>query len=271
MSTVDLGSHAIAYARAGLEVLPLVPGGKLPHRLAPHGMYSATSDPEVVRDWWVQAPTASIGLRPADGIVVVDVDPRDGGASALAALVAEHGHLSGTWTAHTGGGGLHAWYRAAPGPYRKKLCRGVDLKAHTTGYVVAPPSLHASGWRYTWANELPIAVAPRWLAELMVATPPVLRPVHVGMVCGEADEGLVRTVAQAPQGERNHLVFWAACRAMERGGSPELLARIAAAARANGLGEACRGATLTVPGTRVSLDEVDRTVASAVTRGGGTA
>jgi len=266
MSTADLGSHAIAYARAGLEVLPLVPSGKLPHRLAPHAKDSASSDVEQVRDWWVQAPTANLGLRPGSGTVVVDVDPRDGGASNLAALLAEHGHLAPTWTAYTGGGGLHAWFRAS-GPFRKKLCRGVDLKGHN-GYVVAPPSLHASGRRYSWGNNLPIAQAPRWLAELMVATPPVLRTVHAGMVGGPADDGLVRTVAQAPQGERNHVVFWSACRAMERGGGPELLSRIAAAARANGLGEAHRGATLTMSGTQVSLDEVDRTIASAMTQGG---
>lgn len=83
----DLGSHAIAYARAGLDVLPLVPGGKVPHRLAPHGKDSATSDVAQVRDWWVQAPDANIGLRPAEGIVVVDVDPRDDGDLNLAALI----------------------------------------------------------------------------------------------------------------------------------------------------------------------------------------
>ena len=266
-SIVDLGSHAIAYARARLDVFPVMPGGKEPlAKLVPHGHLQATSDVEQVRDWWVQEPEANIGIRPAVGVVVVDVDPRDCGATNLAALIAEHGHLVPTWTAHTGGGGLHAWFRT-PGPYRGKLCPGVDLKGHS-GYVVAPPSLHASSRRYVWGNELAIALAPRWLAKLVVAPAVQPRTITAGMPSGPADDGLVRTVAQAPQGERNHLVFWAACRAMERGGSPELLARIAAAARANGLGKPERGATVTVPTPGANLDEVDRTIGSAAARVG---
>jgi len=246
-STVDLSSHALAYARAGLEVLPLLPGGKKAHRLAPHAMHSATSDPDVVRDWWVQAPTANIGIRPGAGIVVVDVDPRDGGASRLAALVRTHGHLTPTWTAYTGGGGLHAWYRA-PGPYRKRLALGVDLKAHTTGYVVAPPSLHASGRRYTWANELPIAVAPRWLAELAVQPARELpSTVNAGVFTGASDDGLVRFVAQAAEGERNNVLWWAGWRAAQRGSLTSLAPALRAAALGIGLG----------------ADEIERTLASA--------
>ncbi len=106
-------THAVAYARAGLDVLPLTPGDKTPlGRLVPHGKDDASSDVELVRDWWVRCPTANIGIRPALGVVVVDVDPRDGGASALVELTCPHGGLSPTWTAYTGGGGLHAWYRA---------------------------------------------------------------------------------------------------------------------------------------------------------------
>lgn len=220
---MDLLSHAVAYARAGLDVLALNPGGKTPHpRLAPHGKDTATCDPDVVRDWWVQAPDANIGIRPAEAIVVVDVDPRDGGARRLAALVAQHGPLSPTWTARTGGGGLHVWYRS-PGPYRGRLAHGVDLKAHT-GYVVAPPSLHASGRRYSWANALPIAAAPRWLASLAVQ--PALTiptPVSAGMPSAVANDGLVRVVAESGP-HRHDRLYWAVRRAVEGGRWSEGLA-----------------------------------------------
>ena len=156
-------THALAYARAGLDVLPLKPGGKAPASL--HGKDDATHDVQQVRDWWVQCPDANIGIRPAPGAVVLDVDPRNGGASALVELTRPHGGLSPTWTAYTGGGGLHAWFRA-PGPYKHALCCGVDLKGHD-GYIVAPPSLHPSGTRYVWVNDLPIADAPPWLAALV--------------------------------------------------------------------------------------------------------
>jgi hypothetical protein len=293
---VDVLRHALGYAAVGFKVLPVhspvgVPGAaacpcrrqRCVHRCScmdrecahpgkhprtRNGLKDATTDPEVITRWFRTWSGANLGLVPGVDMVAVDVDPLHGGASALAALVAEHGPLTPTLTAWTGGGGLHALYRA-PGPYNGTLCRGVDLKGNEMGYIVVAPSLHISGRRYEWANELPIAVAPQWLAERMLSRPPVLRNVHVGLVSGgPADDGLVRTVADAPEGERNHLVFWAACRAMERGGSPELLSRIAAAARANGLGEARRGATLTVPTPGVSLDEVDRTIGSATKRTG---
>jgi len=249
VSTVDLLGHALAYARAGLDVLPLTPSGKTPlGRLVAHGKDDASSDVEQVRDWWVQCPTANIGIRPAPGVVVVDVDPRDGGASALVGLTRPHGGLVPTWTAWTGGGGLHAWYAAA-GPYERKLCRGVDLKGHD-GYVVAPPSLHPSGTRYVWANDLPIADAPPWLVALMRKPVRPLRPV-LGMLGGvasaRADDALVGVVARALSGGRNDALHWAGCRAAERGSPPGLVAKL-------------RGAGLDVG---LPAEEIERTLASA--------
>ncbi len=248
-STVDLMSHALAYARAGLDVLPLTPGGKTPlGALVAHGKDDASSDAQLARDWWVQCPTANIGVRPAEGVVIIDVDPRDGGASALVELTRPHGGLSPTWTAWTGGGGLHAWFRA-PGPYKRKLCRGVDLKGHD-GYVVAPPSLHPSGTRYVWANDLPIADAPAWLVALMRKPVAPLRPalgVLGGVASARADDALVGVVARARSGGRNDALHWAGCRAAERGSPPALVAKL-------------RGAGLDVG---LPADEIERTLASA--------
>ena len=239
-STVDLLGHALAYARAGLDVLPLTPGGKTPlGTLVPHGKDAATHDVEQVRDWWVQRPDANIGIRPALGLVVLDVDPRNGGASALVELTRPHGGLSPTWTAYTGGGGLHAWYRAA-GPLRARLCDGADLKHHA-GYVVAPPSLHSSGKRYCWGNDLPIAEAPAWLAAMMAAPPPRPLPrVSGSLFSGANDDGLIRLVA-APGGDRHNRLYWATLRAVEEGRlTLELRGRLVAAAASLGEDEAQR-------------------------------
>ncbi len=239
-STVDLLGHAVAYARAGLDVLPLTPGGKAPlGLLVLHGKDDASSDVEQVRDWWVQCPDANIGIRPAVGVVVVDVDPRDGGATALVNLTRPHGGLSPTWTAWTGGGGLHAWFRAA-GPFKKKMCRGVDLKGHA-GYVVAPPSLHPSGRRYVWANDLPVVAAPTWLLAMMAAPPPRPLPtVSAGTFSGANDDGLVRLVAE-PGGDRHNRLYWATRRAVEGGRlSAELRGRLVVAAASLGVAEAQR-------------------------------
>lgn len=41
--------HALAYARAGLRVLPLRPGQKVP--ATKHGKDDATTNPDVIRGW----------------------------------------------------------------------------------------------------------------------------------------------------------------------------------------------------------------------------
>jgi len=243
-STVDLMSHALAYARVGLDVLPLTPGGKTPlGALVPHGKDEATHDAEQVRDWWVQCPTANIGVRPAEGVVVVDVDPRAGGATALVELTRPHGGLSPTWTSRTGGGGLHAWYRAT-GPLRARLCAGVDLK-HRTGYVVVPPSLHPSGRAYAWGNTTPIAAAPVWLVALMRRAP-ATPPASAATFSGGNTDGLVRVVAE-PGGDRHNRLYWAVRRAVEDGRwSDDLRARL-------------------ITASPLDADEAQRTIRYAVT------
>ena len=232
----DLMTHALAYARAGHEVFPVERGGKRP--ICAHGKDDASRDLEQVRDWWVQHPVANIGLRPPVGTVVVDVDPRAGGASALVELTRPHGGLVPTWTAYTGGGGLHAWYRVT-GALRGKLCNGVDLK-HRSGYVVVPPSLHVSGKRYTWGNALPIADAPDWLVPLLRRTTAALPSVHASVFSRSNDDGLVRLVA-APGGDRHNRLYWAVRRAVEElRWTPELRARLVSAAASLGDEEAHR-------------------------------
>ncbi len=236
--------HALADARAGHAVLLL--HGKRP--VTDNGKDDATTDVELLRDFCVQHPGANNGWCPPEGTVVVDVDTRDGGAQALCELTRPHGGLIPTLTAWTGGGGLHAWYRA-PGPYKKKMCRGVDLKGHN-GYVVVPPSMHASGRRYVWANDLPIAEAPAWLVALMRKPVLPLRPalgVLGGVASARADDALVGVVARARTGGRNDALHWAACRAAERGSPPALVAKL-------------RGAGLDVG---LPADEIERTLASA--------
>jgi len=184
-------------------------------------------------------------VRPPRGLVVLDVDKQHDGPSNLAALTQFHGQLPPTWSASTGGGGCHLWFRAG-GPFRGQLCEGVDIKAHT-GYLVVPPSVHPNGTCYVWDNDLPIVDAPEWILPLL-CTPrtPVRPPSPAGD--GMRASGLVRYVASAPVGSRNRLLYWAACRTAERGAPPRLLEPLRDAARSTGLSD----------------EEIDRTIASAL-------
>src|SRR4051794_7497793 len=97
MTATNMAEIALDYASAGAEVLPLhtPPGptgcpcrrrgcdkpGKHPRTL--HGLADATSDLEEVKRWWKMWPDANIGIRPHLGHVILDVDPRNGGAEQL--------------------------------------------------------------------------------------------------------------------------------------------------------------------------------------------
>lgn len=228
-----------AYARAGLPVLPLhamrdalcscgkTAGGgaedchsPAKHPLAtavPHGKDDATTDLGQIAEWLARYPDCNWGVRPPVGVIVLDVDPRNGGASNLAALQTRNRPLPATLTARTGGGGLHIWL-SYTGPARGRLCTGVDVKTNS-GYVVAPPSVHASGGVYEWLTELPAARAPRWVRIMLNPPLPRYAPTREG---GGLD-ALIRFVATAGQGERNRRLYWAACRAHEAGLDPNPL------------------------------------------------
>lgn len=230
---VRLGDHAVAYARAGLAVLPLHPRAKVP--ATRHGKDDATTDVDRITTWWSRHPDHNIGVRPPQGTVVLDVDPRNGGDDALAELVTRHGQLPETWTCRTGSGGRHVWLRAA-GPFRGQLCTGVDLKCHT-GYLVMPPSVHPNGHRYRWANAAPVAHAPAWLRPLLA--PPsrtTSRPAPAD-TRAPSSNGLLDVVATAQEGNRNAALFWAASRAAAEGTLTAMTAQLVAAAVNNGLSE----------------------------------
>lgn len=164
-------SFAERYAAMGWPVLPVEPGGKRP--LRGQGIDHATTNPEIIRQWFAAEPRANIGIHlAAAGLIAVDIDPRNGGRLDLV------DELPQTLTATTGGGGLHLLYRApvglqAPG----KLAEGVDLKHR--GYIVVEPSRHPSGGAYAWRDwdvlqdDAPgIADAPSFQQDAPVAPSP---------------------------------------------------------------------------------------------------
>ena len=167
----DMKAEALALAALGFAIFPCQKGGKRPVGwLAPHGCRDVTSDPEVIKQWWTLGDW-NVGIA-TDGGVVLDVDPRNGGDASLQKLLDEHGALPPTWTVKTGGGGGHLYF-ARPaglpiGCRKDGLPPGIDIKA-AGGYVIAPPSLHASGNRYAWHTHpagAPLAQMPEWLVEL---------------------------------------------------------------------------------------------------------
>ena len=69
------------------------------------------NDPQIL-EWWETWQEANVGVLTGrdSGIVVLDVDPRNGGDTSLAKLLEVHGMLPPTVVAFTGGGGAHYFF-----------------------------------------------------------------------------------------------------------------------------------------------------------------
>ena len=126
------------------------------HPLTGNGFKSATLDKTQILEWWAKWPDANIGVATGEvsGVLVFDIDPRNGGDDTLKALFEEFGEFPKTLKCETGGGGQH-YYFEMPSldpevKLRGTLGKGIDVK-HNGGYVIAPPSNHISGGKYEWS------------------------------------------------------------------------------------------------------------------------
>lgn len=190
MSLSKLGQAALSYAeQLDLFLLPLwgvkdgvclcrraracPDAGKHPiGPLVKHGKDDASNDPDVIRRWWGRYPDANIGVACGPSkLLVVDIDPRNGGRETWEQLVERHGLPPDTAEAETGGGGSHLLFRRPPVFHAKdsKLGPGIDIKAG--GYIVVAPSNHKARREYVWlADSDPldgtaIADPPSWLTD----------------------------------------------------------------------------------------------------------
>ncbi|GLZ00807.1 bifunctional DNA primase/polymerase [Actinoplanes sp. NBRC 103695] len=190
VTTADLVAAAIGYAAAGIAVLPLhTPGadgacscraGKAcgspgKHPRVRRGLHDASRQPEAIRAWWARWPHANIGLITGTVLDVCDIDTSSGLHIVLDLLdvIRPPGPLIRT------GSGWHLWYAASDLASRVTIAPGVDWRGRG-GLVVAPPSLHHSGTRYTfqqpWQHaDLPVC-PPQLRALILPAPPPVSAP-----------------------------------------------------------------------------------------------
>ena len=156
---------AITLASRGLHVFPCKPRAKTP--ACEHGCKDATTDLDVIRQWWRSEPLANIAIATgaASGVFAIDIDDIDA-ESALSKLETEHGALPPTVEVITGKG-RHLYFRWPGVPVRNsagKIAPGIDVRGEG-GYTLAPPSIHPGGRPYTWSTDTAkgVAEAPDWL------------------------------------------------------------------------------------------------------------
>ncbi len=213
---------ALMYAEMGWPVLPLhtvkdgqctcgKPGGKCSPGKHPRydpmllskGLHSASTKPNLIRQWWTKWPDANIGVLTGkqSNLIVLDLDMH-GDVDGINNAKKEFGWEPQGVYQKTGGGGIQAFYRRPDDVERVKsqcgkgsMAPGVELKADD-GYVTVPPSNHISGESYQWVqppdgSELP--QPPEWI----MAAQTKKRTERIKAKTVKADADVI------PDGERN--------------------------------------------------------------------
>ena len=155
---------AVALARLGQAVLPLIPGAKTPATGA--GVHDASADPATAEATFAAVPGANVGMVPGSSLIVIDADTPEQ-VNAFRAWAAE---TTGDtdWlvddctpptvvTPGTADGGHHGgghWYCVVPPemadtaaalPGKTVLPGGAVAMTGDGCYVVAPPSVRPEG------------------------------------------------------------------------------------------------------------------------------
>lgn len=207
---------AIEYAKKGFAVFPLKYRDKVP--LTRNGCKDATTDAAQIKAWWQKYPNANIGLATgsvSQNVFVIDLDiDEDRGIDGYHSLEdwqREHGDFPETWTAITGRGGYHLYYRGnGKIKNRAGIIDGVDIRGNG-GYVVAPPSIHKNGNRYEWEyspDEFEIAKADN--------------NVEYFLNHGDQKQGTAFTMPNiVAAGQRNQMLFRFACMMQAKGASDQ--------------------------------------------------
>lgn len=162
------------------------PGKHPVGKLVPNGHNGATTDSGKLAEWFKTPPAwqhnvasefgkrgvsadwipYNLGVATGRGLVVIDAESRSSRPdlpTGLEVLDDWETWTGGTSLPHeprvirSGSGGHHLWLRVDPELHvksRNRILPGVDVKADG-GYVLAPPSMHTSGSRYSVKHDRP--------------------------------------------------------------------------------------------------------------------
>lgn len=138
----------------------------------PRGVENATTGFLQIRAWWRCWSTANIGgaMGRENQLVALDFDPKNGGDLSLSDLIDAHGDgWLDTLTMKTGSGGFHFLFQYPAAQVLRNSASevgpGVDTRGEG-GYIVLPPSIHASGNLYQVFRAVPVKPCPEWLLEV---------------------------------------------------------------------------------------------------------
>jgi hypothetical protein len=175
-------------------------------------------------------PKALYGLPCGpNGLFVLDAD-RHGNGDGVANVMALFARCGFNWQSvpvvQTPRDGLHFIFQkpAGLGKTKGKIADAVDVRDN--GYIIAPGITLPDGRRYALVNgrveQLALAIAnrslplmPEWLIAAVLqpyrAPTPFKAPANIEAAANQL-RGLIHAVVGAPSGNRNRVLYWAACR-----------------------------------------------------------
>jgi Bifunctional DNA primase/polymerase, N-terminal/AAA domain/Primase C terminal 1 (PriCT-1) len=154
---------AIAHARRGFPVFPLMANSKRPPAEMDNWPYRATIDETQIQNWWGRWPNANIACF-TGSLFVVDIDPRNGGKETFEALMLAE-DFPKTLISKTAGGGNHLFYALPPHTTVQKGKLGAGIDVQSWGAYVVLPGSTIDGKTYEWMNDRPLAQVPQWMID----------------------------------------------------------------------------------------------------------
>ena len=194
MTIVSKLDAALTYASWGWRVLPVVPNDKRP--ATAHGVNDATSDADQIRKWWSANPEFNIGIAAgeASGIVVFDIDPRNGGDDSWDAFIKEHGDTPDGAYQLTAGGGQHYIANWQDGIKSCELRPGVDLLANGRYFLASPSTINGKSYEWEASSDpfdgvAPFTIPEPWRAAMAVRKV-ISNAAESGLITGNRNAGL---------------------------------------------------------------------------------
>ena len=237
---------ALKAQQRGFHIFPVAAGAKTPHRLAGEWGKTATNDINQIVQFWTQVdPTANIGVacKPS-GLLVVDLDqakedwnlrgtdwaylheahgPRVSGEALFDEMRFTQdgdGHPCETYTVLTRSGGFHMYYRWPahwPRISQASPVKGlIDVRGNGGrygGYVLAEGSVVEGGEYQLSLDVGEVVLPPEWIRKLVAEKPQaprIQRPKGLMQPGVISWSGLVDSVRNAGEGNRNNALVWAA-------------------------------------------------------------
>lgn len=185
-----------------------------------HGFLDATNNSEELMQMLNAHPYCMLAVATGNGLLVVDIDIKDGvdGFDTLHRWEKEHGALPETASVITASGGMHLYYHTDSYIHNNQGVRdasgmltGIDIRCDG-GYVIAPPSINEYGQQYCW-QDYPDEVGIADADENVIAFIKKYADAQIGKSCSRSDgKGLFQLPStKYVQGERNGGIFKLTC------------------------------------------------------------